>query len=329
MGHGFRGQDPTLKNMKTASRTRKGRLSRQQSPVLGKEVFGGEELGGEGERTAFKVEKIALGRRVGVVVLDLPGNDEAVILVEGNQVPVESGIVRGGKAQAVFGIQAVFHVLGPRADVAGAEDVGHRQPRHATAVAVVRQHHLAENLLVDAHFHRREARLPFLGPGRPLLVKVGPGGPCNQLACLAGHGLADRLVRNFRDDSVLERLGRHELAVGSDRRRAEIFRPVAWRVEVGQHLARRSLPLLRAHPLVETPDFLWPERMPDGAIDDRRRIVLGQNRPQHVQRPDIGGRLPAFVRVGRIDEIAECLPQHGSSLHFSDNSPVAIFTRSR
>lgn len=49
------------------------------------------------------------------------------MFVKGNEVAVKRGIVGCGEAQAVFGIEAVFLVFSPRANVAGAKDVRKRE----------------------------------------------------------------------------------------------------------------------------------------------------------------------------------------------------------
>ena len=57
------------------------------------------------------------------------------MFVKRNEMAVKDGIVGCGEAQAVFGIEAVFLILGPRADMAGAKDIRHGKTRHATFAA--------------------------------------------------------------------------------------------------------------------------------------------------------------------------------------------------
>ena len=95
------------------------------------------------------------------------------MFVEGNEMPVEGGVVGGGEAQAVFGIEAVLFVFRPRADVAGAKDIRHGKSRHAAFAAVVRQHHFAEDVLIHAYLDGGKFRLAFLRGEIQMRFKVG------------------------------------------------------------------------------------------------------------------------------------------------------------
>ena len=52
------------------------------------------------------MDEITRCRRVGVVIFDRLRDDEAIVFVEGNEMPVEGGVVGCGEAQAVFRIEA-------------------------------------------------------------------------------------------------------------------------------------------------------------------------------------------------------------------------------
>ena len=106
----------------------------------------------------FAVEEVGLGRRIGVVVFDCLRDDEAIVFVEGNEVTVKRGVVGCGKAQAVFGIEAVLFVFRPRADVAGAKDIRYGESRHAAFAAVVRKYHCGKFRLA---FFRGEIQMRF------------------------------------------------------------------------------------------------------------------------------------------------------------------------
>ena len=54
------------------------------------------------------------------------------------------------------------------------------------------------------------------------------------------------------------------------------------------------------------------EAVPHGAADDRIRVVLRQDRAEHVERTDIGRGLTAPIRIRRKNEIYERLPNHFS-----------------
>ena len=47
-------------------------------------------------------------------------------------------------------------------------------------------------------------------------------------------------------------------------------------------------------------------------LHDRHRIMLRQNRPEHIKRTDIGRGLTAPIRIRRKNEIYERLPNHFS-----------------
>ena len=50
--------------------------------------------------------------------------------------------------------------------------------------------------------------------------------------------------------------------------------------------------------------------MPHGAADDRIRVVLRQNRAEHVERADVGRGLSASVRVSGENEVCKGLSKH-------------------
>ena len=53
--------------------------------------------------------------------------------------------------------------------------------------------------------------------------------------------------------------------------------------------------------------------MPHGATDDWIRVVVRQERAEHVERTDVGRGLAASVRVRGEDEVCKRLPQHGEN----------------
>ena len=95
------------------------------------------------------------------------------MFVEGNEVTIKRGVVGGGEAQAVFGIEAVLFVFRPRADVAGAKDIRYGESRHTAFTTVVRQHHFAEEVLIHAHLDGGKFRLAFFRGEIQMRFKVG------------------------------------------------------------------------------------------------------------------------------------------------------------
>ena len=81
--------------------------------MLFKQRLRWQELCGEGHLLPFKVDKIALCRRVGVVVFDGLRDDKMIVFVKGNQVAVKGGIIGGREAKTVLGIEVARFVHFP------------------------------------------------------------------------------------------------------------------------------------------------------------------------------------------------------------------------
>ena len=118
--------------------------------------------------------------------------------------------------------------------------------------------------------------------------KIAPGCSCNQRF----RPLRDSPTGGFRrhpgNDAILKLFCGHKLPVGADRRRTEVFCPVAWRVKFRQHRTAGSFSLFAADPPIDIFNVRYRERMPHGPVDNGFRIMLGQDWTEHVERSDIG-----------------------------------------
>ncbi|MDB4817152.1 hypothetical protein OAH58_01050, partial [bacterium] len=72
----------------------------------GEGFFGGEVLFGEGDLLALAGQEEVFEFPIGEEGFDLGGEEEAVVVVEGDESAVEGGIEGRGEAEPVAGVQA-------------------------------------------------------------------------------------------------------------------------------------------------------------------------------------------------------------------------------
>ena len=173
------------------------------------------------------------------------GDDKAVVFINGYEMGIERFMVGCRKAKTVLGVETVFDIRIPSADMARLQYRWHIQPRHATFAFIISQHQLSEYVLVHSYLHESKFLLAIFVCEVEMPFKIAPGCSCNQRF----RPLRDSPTGGFRrhpgNDAILKLFCSHKLPVGADRRRTEVFGPVAWRVKFRQHRTAGSFSLFQ------------------------------------------------------------------------------------
>lgn len=265
---------------------------------MSREQFGiGAVLGGEAEGVALVSEEVPFERRVGGVRFERGAEDETQVFVERDQVAVEGGVVGGRQTEAVRRVHAVVCVVGPGDDVAGAQHLGHRQPREAAARAVVAQDHLAEKVLVHTRLDLAQD-LFALPRGEVDAVVVDQR---LRVEWLAAEALA-QLPRIYaglaadRPETLLVPLRHENLPVAPERGGIEAATPVAG-LEGGRENALVAERLLFEDVVVELADQRRRvDRVEVRAVGERER-ARRQNGAEKVEGAEVRVRLVAALHV--------------------------------
>ncbi len=104
------------------------------------------------ERLSLKRLKAGFHGLVGETRLEMGGEQEAEIVIEGDESLVEGGIVQPVESDAIADAEAFRFVTAPREDVGGDEKLADGQAGDGAAVAVVVEDDLAEVILPAALF---------------------------------------------------------------------------------------------------------------------------------------------------------------------------------
>ncbi len=82
----------------------------------------GAEPDGKSDSITLSLVEPLLNGFAGIVILQIPREDQAVVLIQAHEVAVKGGIVCGGEAESVVGVHPGFGMGSPGQDMTGAVD---------------------------------------------------------------------------------------------------------------------------------------------------------------------------------------------------------------
>ncbi len=84
------------------------------------------------------------------VILDITRDQEAEVIIEGNEMPIECGIISRRKTETIARVHAGGFRLRPAEDVARPVDIRNIETSDAAGISVNIENHCSENGLIDA-----------------------------------------------------------------------------------------------------------------------------------------------------------------------------------